>query len=54
LVSLIWAWSGLVFPQRAKDHPAITEAELASLPRAGQYKASGAWGPLLRRMWPVT
>src|SRR5712671_4142302 len=56
LVSLIW---GVVwvwyFRNEPKDHPAITEAELASLPpRAVNLKPQVPWGPLLRRMWPVT
>src|SRR6202048_1093317 len=56
LVSLIW---GVVwvwyFRNEPKDHPAITEAELASLPpRPSNLRPQVPWGPLLRRMWPVT
>src|SRR6201998_2233083 len=56
LVSLIWgvvwAW---YFRNEPKDHPGITEAELATLPpRPANTRPQVPWGPLLRRMWPVT
>jgi MFS family permease len=56
LVSLVWgvvwAW---YFRNEPKDHPGITEAELASLPpRPANTRPQVPWGPLLRRMWPVT
>jgi MFS family permease len=56
LVSLIWgvvwAW---YFRNEPKDHPGITEEELASLPpRPSGQKPQVPWGPLVRRMWPVT
>src|SRR5216684_4308913 len=56
LVSLVWgvvwAW---YFRNEPKDHPGITEAELASLPpRPANMRPEIPWGPLLRRMWPVT
>jgi MFS family permease len=56
LVSLIWgvvwAW---YFRNEPKDHPDITEEELASLPpRPSGQRPRVPWGPLLRRMWPVT
>src|SRR4029077_17573257 len=56
VVSLIWgvAWAWY-FRNEPKDHPAITEAELASLPpRPVNLRPEVPWGPLLRRMWPVT
>ena len=56
LVSLVWgiAWVWY-FRNEPKDHAAITEAELASLPtRDVGDKPRVPWGPLLRRMWPVT
>ncbi|HEY2212272.1 MAG TPA: MFS transporter [Bradyrhizobium sp.] len=56
LVSLVWGvvWA-LYFRNEPKDHPAITEAELASLPpRSLDKRPQVPWGPLLRRMWPVT
>src|SRR6266404_1788898 len=56
LVSLIWgvvwAW---YFRNEPKDHPDITEAELALLPpRPDNMRPQVPWVPLLRRMWPVT
>jgi len=56
LVSLAWGvvWA-LYFRNEPKDHPAITDAELASLPpRSLDKRPEVPWGPLLRRMWPVT
>ena len=52
LWGVIWAW---YFRNEPKDHPGITEAELASLPpRPVNLRPQVPWGPLLRRMWPVT
>ena len=56
LVSLVWgvvwAW---YFRNEPKDHAAITEAELATLPpRPTGARPQVPWDPLLRRMWPVT
>ena len=56
LVSLVWgvvwAW---YFRNEPRDHSGITAAELASLPpRPVQARPRVPWGPLLRRMWPVT
>jgi nitrate/nitrite transporter NarK len=49
---VVWAW---YFRNEPKDHPDITEAELASLPpRPANTRPQVPWGPLLRRMWPVT
>jgi MFS family permease len=56
LVSLVWGavWA-LYFRNEPRDHPSITEAELASLPvRPLNTRPQVPWGPLLRRMWPVT
>jgi MFS family permease len=56
LVSLLWGvvWA-LYFRNEPKDHPDITDAELASLPpRSSNLRPQVPWGPLLRRMWPVT
>ncbi|MBV9564333.1 MAG: MFS transporter [Bradyrhizobium sp.] len=56
LVSLIWgavwAW---YFRNEPKEHAAITEAELATLPpRPTTARPQVPWAPLLQRMWPVT
>src|ERR1700744_6111382 len=56
LVSLVWGtvWA-LYFRNEPRDHPDITEAELATLPpRPANARPQVPWGPLLRRMWPVT
>jgi MFS family permease len=55
-VSLLWgtAWVWY-FRNEPKEHAAITEAELATLPvRTAGDRPRVPWGPLLRRMWPVT
>ena len=56
VVSLAWGvvWA-LNFRNEPRDHPGITEAELAQLPsRPLDKRPKVPWGPLLRRMWPVT
>lgn len=56
LVSLLWGviWV-LYFRNEPRDHPSITAEELASLPpRPTGARPKVPWGPLLRRMWPVT
>jgi len=56
LVSMLWGvvWV-LYFRNEPRDHPAITADELASLPpRPAVTRPEVPWGPLLRRMWPVT
>ena len=57
LVSLAWVavWA-YYFRNDPKDHPGITEAELRSLPprRPKTEKQPVPWGPLVRRIWPVT
>jgi MFS family permease len=55
-VSLIWGvvWV-LYFRNEPKDHPSITAEELASLPpHSSGTRPKVPWGPLIRRMWPVT
>jgi MFS family permease len=52
LWGVVWVW---YFRNEPKDHRHITPAELASLPtRPTGPKPPVPWGPLLRRMWPVT
>jgi MFS family permease len=56
LVSLLWGviWV-LYFRNDPKDHPSITVEELASLPpRSSGARPQVPWGPLIKRMWPVT
>ena len=56
VVSLLWGlvWV-LYFRNDPEDHPSITAEELAALPpRASGAKPQVPWGPLVRRMWPVT
>ncbi|VVD83841.1 MFS transporter [Pandoraea anhela] len=55
IVSLIWValWA-LTFTERPQDHPRITTEELAVLPALKAKSASVPWGPLFRRMIPVT
>jgi MFS family permease len=55
-VSLIWGviWV-LYFRNDPSEHPSITEEELATLPpRPAGGRPQVPWGPLMRRMWPVT
>ena len=49
----VWYW---YFRDEPKDHPAITPEELAVLPpaRVAVTRQNVPWGPLIRRMWPVT
>ena len=56
VVSLVWiaVWS-LYFRNDPRDHPAITEQELRTLPVAAPRPRAGVpWASLIRRMWPVT
>ena len=59
LLSLVWVvlW-GWYFRDNPKDHPSITEEELAQLapyePRGKDQKRIVPWWPLVCRMWPVT
>jgi MFS family permease len=55
-VSLIWiaAW-WVLFRDDPRDHPRVTPAELAALPPyVEKRKVKIPWGPLIKRMWPVT
>jgi nitrate/nitrite transporter NarK len=48
----VWLW---YFRDDPKEHPSITQAELALLPhRPKGPKPIVPWGPLIGRMWPVT
>jgi MFS family permease len=52
-----FAWVGLwalTFTERPVDHPRITQAELDALPPPNDGKLNVPWGPLFRRMMPVT
>jgi MFS family permease len=53
LWGIVWVW---YFRNEPKDHAAITAEELATLPppRPAAGRPQVPWGPLLRRMWPVT
>jgi sugar phosphate permease len=56
-VSLVWvAWWAWYFRDNPADHPAITQEELRALPPYGHFKdrPKVPWGPLFRRMMPVT
>ena len=49
---IVWNW---YFRDDPKEHPAITQAELAKLPSAPKGpRPIVPWGPLIARMWPVT
>lgn len=57
VASLAWviAWA-LYFRDDPRDHPGITQREISALPAydGGGQRAQIPWGPLVRRMWPVT
>jgi len=55
VLSLIWVavWS-FTFSERPSEHRRITEAELAKLPPPAPKGGKVPWGPLIRRMAPVT
>ncbi|HIC7210632.1 MFS transporter [Burkholderia stabilis] len=55
VISIVWVviWA-LVYTEHPKDHPRITQAELDALPPPKQKPAAVPWGPLFRRMMPVT
>jgi MFS family permease len=55
LVSFAWVllWA-LTFTEWPKDHPRITPRELAPLPVREHQKPNIPWGPLFKRMAPVT
>jgi ACS family glucarate transporter-like MFS transporter len=54
-VSFLWVglWA-LAFTEHPADHPRITQAELAVLPTSNPMRPVVPWGPLFRRMMPVT
>src|SRR2546425_10044650 len=54
--AISFAWVGLwalTFTEYPSDHPRITRAELEAVPAPGP-RPQVAWGPLFRRMMPVT
>jgi MFS family permease len=52
LWGVVWVW---YFRNEPREHRSITESELAELPpRPANVRPQVPWGPLLRRMWPVT
>lgn len=57
ILSFVWviAW-GFYFRDHPSQHPKITSHELAELPpsRVGKKREQVPWGPLARRMLPVT
>ncbi|WP_175718467.1 MFS transporter [Burkholderia anthina] len=55
VISIVWVaiWA-LVYTEHPKDHPRITQAELDTLPPPKPKPATVPWGPLFRRMMPVT
>jgi MFS family permease len=49
---IVWSW---YFRDDPKEHPDITQAELAKLPLPHKGpRPIVPWGPLIARMWPVT
>ncbi|MGI9026535.1 MAG: MFS transporter [Burkholderiaceae bacterium] len=54
-LSFVWVglWA-LTFTENPKDHPRITQAEIDFLPIPKEKKAKVPWGPLFKRMMPVT
>jgi ACS family glucarate transporter-like MFS transporter len=55
--ALSFAWVALwalTFTEHPKNHPRITEAELARLPAPATRALHVPWGPLFKRMAPVT
>jgi ACS family glucarate transporter-like MFS transporter len=55
VISFVWVvlWA-LTFTERPADHPRITQAELDALPALNAGKPQVSWGPLFKRMMPVT
>jgi MFS family permease len=55
-VSLVWVLVWVVyFRNNPKEHPSISEQDLNEIPpRLFADKVTVPWGPLLKRMWPVT
>ncbi|MES2259443.1 MAG: MFS transporter [Pseudomonadota bacterium] len=54
-LSLVWValWA-IVFTEDPKRHPRISAEELAKLPAPRKANQATPWGPLFRRMMPVT
>ncbi|HEV3017539.1 MAG TPA: MFS transporter [Burkholderiaceae bacterium] len=54
-ISFVWVglWA-LAFTEHPADHPRITPAELAALPAPNPTRPQVPWGPLFKRMMPVT
>ena len=55
--ALSFVWVGLwwmTFTEKPIDHPRITADETAFLPVPNENKPKVPWGPLFKRMWPVT
>ena len=54
-ISFVWVglWA-LTFTEHPKDHPRITQAELDILPAPKGKGVAVPWGPLFKRMLPVT
>lgn len=55
ILSLVWVaiWA-LVFTEDPAKHPRMTADELAAMPVPRTVKAKTPWGPLFKRMMPVT
>ncbi len=55
IFSLLWvlAWA-FVFTEDPAAHPRITADELAALPEPKRFNLQTPWGPLFKRMMPVT
>jgi len=55
VISFIWVglWA-LTFTERPADHPRITQEELDAVAAPNDDKPRVPWGPLFRRMMPVT
>jgi MFS transporter, ACS family, glucarate transporter len=55
--AISFAWIGLwalTFTEHPGEHPRITQDELTALPEPKPRKSEVPWGPLFRRMMPVT
>jgi MFS family permease len=55
ILSLVWVglWA-LFFTEDPAKHPRVTAEELAAMPLPKSVKAKTPWGPLFKRMMPVT
>lgn len=54
-ISFVWVilWA-ITFTEKPHDHPRITLEETAFLPVVAKTQPAVPWGPLFKRMWPVT